>query len=62
MIASENTVSQSVPEAQGSILTNKYADGHRSKKYYGRCDYVDLMEDLAISRVKKLLIYPLLII
>jgi glycine hydroxymethyltransferase len=54
MIASENTVSQSVMEAQGSILTNKYAEGYPSKRYYGGCDYVDLIEDLAISRAKKL--------
>jgi len=54
LIASENTVSPAVMEAQGSILTNKYAEGYPAKRYYGGCDYVDQAEDLAIERVKKL--------
>ncbi|MCK5695042.1 MAG: serine hydroxymethyltransferase, partial [Desulfobacula sp.] len=54
LIASENTVSQAVMEAQGSILTNKYAEGYPARRYYGGCEYVDQAEDLAIERVKKL--------
>ena len=54
LIASENTVSSAVMEAQGSILTNKYAEGYPAKRYYGGCEYVDQAEDLAIERVKKL--------
>lgn len=54
LIASENYVSQRVLEAQGSVLTNKYAEGYPGKRYYGGCDYVDLVEALAIERAKKL--------
>jgi len=54
LIASENTVSPAVMEAQGSILTNKYAEGYPARRYYGGCEYVDQAEDLAIERVKKL--------
>ncbi|MCK5837408.1 MAG: serine hydroxymethyltransferase, partial [Desulfobacula sp.] len=54
LIASENTVSRSVMEAQGSILTNKYAEGYPSRRYYGGCEYVDQAEDLAIERAKRL--------
>ena len=54
LIASENIVSSAVMEAQGSILTNKYAEGYPAKRYYGGCEYVDQAEDLAIERVKKL--------
>lgn len=52
MIASENFVSEAVLEAQGSILTNKYAEGYPGKRYYGGCEYVDKVEQLAINRVK----------
>ena len=54
LIASENYVSRAVLEAQGSVLTNKYAEGYPGKRYYGGCEYIDIVEDLAISRVKKL--------
>ncbi|MCD4677753.1 MAG: serine hydroxymethyltransferase [Desulfobacula sp.] len=54
LIASENIVSPAVMEAQGSILTNKYAEGYPAKRYYGGCEYVDQAEALAIERVKKL--------
>ncbi len=54
LIASENIVSRAVLEAQGSIMTNKYAEGYSSKRYYGGCDFVDIAENLAIERVKKL--------
>jgi len=54
LIASENIVSKAVLEAQGSVLTNKYAEGYPGKRYYGGCEYVDLSELLAIERVKKL--------
>lgn len=54
LIASENYVSPRVLEAQGSVLTNKYAEGYPGKRYYGGCEYVDVAEDLAISRAKKL--------
>ena len=54
LIASENIVSQSVLEAQGSVLTNKYAEGYPGKRYYGGCEYVDIAENLAISRVCEL--------
>ncbi len=54
LIASENIVSKAVLDAQGSILTNKYAEGYPSKRYYGGCEFVDQAEDLAIDRVKKL--------
>jgi glycine hydroxymethyltransferase len=54
MIASENFVSRAVLEAQGSVLTNKYAEGYPGKRYYGGCEYVDIAETLAIDRAKKL--------
>jgi glycine hydroxymethyltransferase len=54
MIASENFTSRAVMEAQGSVLTNKYAEGYPGKRYYGGCEYVDLVEDLARERAKKL--------
>ena len=54
LIASENIVSKAVLEAQGSVLTNKYAEGYPSKRYYGGCEHVDVSENLAIERVKKL--------
>ncbi|MDM7851533.1 serine hydroxymethyltransferase [Pseudochrobactrum kiredjianiae] len=54
LIASENIVSRAVLEAQGSILTNKYAEGYPGKRYYGGCQYVDIVEELAIERAKKL--------
>lgn len=54
MIASENFVSRAVLEAQGSILTNKYAEGYPAKRWYGGCEYVDIIESLAIERAKKL--------
>ncbi|CAN5539280.1 serine hydroxymethyltransferase [soil metagenome] len=54
MIASENFVSKAVMEAQGSVLTNKYAEGYPGKRYYGGCEYVDIAEDLARSRAKEL--------
>lgn len=54
MIASENYVSKAVREAQGSILTNKYAEGYPGKRYYGGCEFVDVAEQCAIDRVKKL--------
>ena len=54
MIASENIVSKAVMQAQGSVLTNKYAEGYPGKRYYGGCEYVDVIEQLAIDRAKKL--------
>ncbi len=54
LIASENFVSEQVLEAQGSILTNKYAEGYPGRRYYGGCEYVDVIEQEAIDRVKKL--------
>jgi glycine hydroxymethyltransferase len=54
LIASENIVSKAVLEAQGSILTNKYAEGYPNKRYYGGCEYVDIAENLAIERAKQL--------
>src|ERR671937_461660 len=54
MIASENFVPQAVLECQGSVLTNKYAEGYPGKRYYGGCEHVDVAENLAIERVKKL--------
>ena len=53
LIASENIVSQAVLEAQGSVLTNKYAEGYPGKRYYNGCEYVDVAENLAIERLKK---------
>lgn len=55
MIASENIVSYAVMEAQGSVLTNKYAEGYPGKRYYGGCEFVDKVEQLAIDRAKELL-------
>jgi glycine hydroxymethyltransferase len=54
LIASENIVSKAVIEAQGSVLTNKYAEGYPGKRYYGGCEFVDIAEQLAIDRAKKL--------
>ena len=54
LIASENIVSKAVMEAQGSVLTNKYAEGYPSKRYYGGCEFVDVAEQLAIDRAKQL--------
>ncbi|TWH35552.1 MULTISPECIES: serine hydroxymethyltransferase [unclassified Aminobacter] len=54
LIASENIVSRAVLEAQGSILTNKYAEGYPGKRYYGGCQFVDIVEELAIERAKQL--------
>ncbi len=54
LIASENYVSRAVLEAQGSLLTNKYAEGYPGKRYYGGCEYVDVAEDLARDRIKQL--------
>ena len=54
LIASENIVSRAVMEAQGSVMTNKYAEGYPGKRYYGGCQYVDIAETLAIERAKKL--------
>ena len=54
LIASENIVSRAVLEAQGSVLTNKYAEGLPGKRYYGGCQYVDIVERVAIERVTKL--------
>src|SRR3954452_5732133 len=54
LIASENIVSRAVLEAQGSVLTNKYAEGYSGRRYYGGCEFVDIAETLAIERVTKL--------
>src|ERR1700686_3227946 len=54
LIASENIVSRAVLEAQGSVLTNKYAEGYPGKRYYGGCEFADVVESLAIDRAKKL--------
>src|SRR6266702_7872656 len=54
LIASENIVSRAVLEAQGSVLTNKYAEGYAGNRYYGGCEWVDVVETLAIERAKKL--------
>jgi glycine hydroxymethyltransferase len=54
LIASENFVSKAVMEAQGSVLTNKYAEGYPGRRYYGGCEYVDIVEDLARERAKKI--------
>ena len=53
LIASENFVSEAVMEAQGTVLTNKYAEGYPGKRYYGGCEYVDIVEDIARDRAKK---------
>jgi glycine hydroxymethyltransferase len=54
LIASENIVSRAVLDAQGSVLTNKYAEGYPGRRYYGGCEFVDEAESLAIARAKKL--------
>ena len=54
LIASENIVSPAVMAAMGSVLTNKYAEGYPGKRYYGGCEYVDVVETIAIERAKKL--------
>lgn len=54
LIASENFVSEAVMEAQGSVLTNKYAEGYPGRRYYGGCEHVDVVEDLARDRVKEI--------
>ncbi len=54
LIASENIVSKAVLQAQGSVLTNKYAEGYPGRRYYGGCEYVDIVENVAIERAKKL--------
>ena len=54
LIASENFVSPAVMAAMGSVLTNKYAEGYPGKRYYGGCEYVDVVENIAIERAKKL--------
>src|SRR5437870_2526146 len=54
LIASENYVSRAVLEAQGSVLTNKYAEGYPGNRYYGGCEYVDMAENLARDRAKEL--------
>src|ERR1700748_3855046 len=54
LIASENIVSRAVLEAQGSVLTNKYAEGYPGRRYYGGCEFVDVTERLAIERAKRL--------
>ena len=55
LIASENIVSTAVMTAQGSVLTNKYAEGYPGKRYYGGCEHVDVVEQLAIDRAKELI-------
>ena len=60
LIASENYASPAVMKAQGSVLTNKYAEGYPAKRYYGGCDIVDDIENLAIERVKELFEWSLL--
>ena len=54
MIASENFVPQAILEAQGSVLTNKYAEGYPGRRYYGGCEHIDVIEQLAIDRAKAL--------
>lgn len=54
LIASENIVSEPVMMAMGTVLTNKYAEGYSGKRYYGGCEYVDVVETIAIERAKKL--------
>jgi len=54
LIASENYASKAVLEAQGSFLTSKYAEGYPHRRYYGGCEYVDIVEDLAIQRAREL--------
>ena len=59
LIASENIVSPAVMAAMGSVLTNKYAEGLPHKRYYGGCEYVDVVEEIAIDRAKKRLVQSL---
>lgn len=59
LIASENVVSKAVMAAQGTLLTNKYAEGYPGKRYYGGTDVIDVVETLAIERAKKLLVQNL---
>ncbi len=54
LIASENYASRAVREAMASVLTNKYAEGYPGKRYYGGCEYVDVAENIAIDRLKRL--------
>lgn len=54
LIASENIVSRAVMQASGSVLTNKYAEGYSGRRYYGGCEFVDIAENLAIERAKKI--------
>lgn len=54
LIASENFVSEQVLQAMGSVMTNKYAEGYPGKRYYGGCEFVDMAEDLARERLKKI--------
>ena len=54
LIASENYVSKDVMRLQGSIFTNKYAEGYSNKRYYGGCEYIDMIEDLAIKYLKEI--------
>ena len=54
LIASENIVSRAVLQAQGSVMTNKYAEGYPGRRYYGGCEFVDVAESLAIERAKRL--------
>src|SRR6476660_4043349 len=54
MIASENFVSEAVLEAMGSVFTNKYAEGYPGKRYYGGCEFTDVVESLALERVKQI--------
>ncbi len=54
LIASENIVSKAVLDAQGSILTNKYAEGYSGKRYYGGCEFIDVLESIGINRVKEI--------
>lgn len=56
LIASENIVSKNVLDAQGSVLTNKYAEGYPGRRYYGGCQFIDVVENLAIDRAKQLLV------
>lgn len=56
LIASENFVSPAVLKAQGSVLTNKYAEGYPGRRYYGGCEYIDVIEQAAIDRAKELLV------
>ena len=60
LIASENFTSQAVRAAQGSVLTNKYAEGYPYKRYYGGTEYVDVVEQVAIDRLKELLVLNML--